>query len=133
MPAAAPDPYSATANRTFRAALVAYWQATPALVAISPAPYADRAPPGLPDGASYCLLSEISSRGSERGTRGRAFRQDVLYQFAVYHREQAEAIARGLTMTAWLDKIQDNPLQFAEGYQRAWWWQAERLLLVPEV
>lgn len=128
-----PDPYSPDDNATFRMALIAYWQSSPGLVAISGAPYADRAPAGLPEDASYCVLSQVSATDSERGSRGRAFRQDIYYQFAVYHRDQAQAILSGEAMASILDRIQDFPLRFASGYQRGWWHQSERLMEVPEV
>lgn len=125
------DPYDAAANPDFRAALVAYWLRHPALVAISPAPYADEAGDEPEDERPYCVLSQVSAVDSERGSRRRAYRQDIVYQFAVYHPDQDRAVDLGLALVAALDPIEDMPLRFANGYQRAWFHQTERLLKVP--
>jgi hypothetical protein len=126
-----PDPYDPIANPNFLAALVAYWLATPGLLAVSPAPYGDQAP--MEVDPPYCVLSETATTLGGRGSKTRSYWEETFYQFAVYHHDQAQAVLLGLAMVDLLDPIQDRKLRFANGYQQTWFRESARLLEVPEV
>lgn len=125
------DPYDPDANPNLWAALVSFWLATPELVAISRAPFADEAPTGVIP--PYCVLSETSATLDGRGSKAISYREETLYQFAIYEYDQVRAAGLGRTMIGHLDGIHDRPVRFADGYLKSWFRTSPRMMKVPEV
>lgn len=128
-----PDPYDIDANPDFLSALVAYWLATPALVVISAAPYADQAPAGVPEDGPYVVLVQANSvaNGHATGMGGRPAWDEYTYRFSLYHKDQDEAARLGGVMAGLLDAIGDRRLAFGDGYQMLWSRAGSRLMEVP--
>jgi hypothetical protein len=123
------DPYNPADNPDFRSALVALWLATPALVRISRAPYADEASPG--NLATYCVLTVPMTRLVQQDTHRNKHVQST-YQFSIFDYDQDRAADLGVEMTGILDAIHDTRPRFADGYLICWDWTGETLMEVPE-
>ena len=119
-----------TAAADFLAALAARWASSSDFAGLPPAYYGSA--PAKVD-PPYITIAQVSGKTGGRATGSKAYWEDKIFRFSVWHPNEDQAVSIGEQMIAALDPILDVPLSFANGYQMTFYRTGDDLIKPPSI